>query len=85
MKSDKPLETDEAGFFVFCLRVYIQTVARFDRQIAGATSKYWLNRRLSDTSHRCMEAIFSSDFWRDFDDLHTTAFDASKTLATKKF
>ena len=66
MESDKPFETDEAGFFVFFSRVWTQTVAGFDRQIAGATHKYWLNRRLSDTSHGCMEAIFSSDFWRDF-------------------
>ena len=85
MESDKPFETDEAGFFVFFSRVWTQTVAGFDRQIAGATSKYWLNRRLSDTSHRCMEAIFSSDFWERFHDLHTTASDASKALTTKKF
>ena len=69
-------------FLIYCFfdfLVCLQTVAGFDRHLAGATHKFWLKRRLSDLS----EAIFGSDFWRAFYDLQTTAPHAFTTLKTK--
>lgn len=61
------------AFFVLTLGLaWFQAVAGFDRQIAGATHKFWLMSRLSDLS----EGHFDSDFWRASHDLFPPAPDA---------
>lgn len=58
MQLKRPARFSSVRKRVFCFLAQKRAVAGFDRQLAGATHKWRLKRRLSDLS----EAIFNSDF-----------------------